>query len=1738
MKYQKLAYLLLILSFINITLGKIHTEKLIEFSTDEQRMLIKGYSSYRIPATFTKENPENYLYIHTQNYEDKKDRMNTTFRFYFKKYEESEETINYLKSDYSTIDYNSGLFIKIGDLNYEKANIFIIGYETFCFVFIYQIVNKISFPPFYEYSNFQLNQFILPKNEYVSINFERRFSAKEYLMIFSKTSLRKIDIKVTYDNVDVTEKNGDFIFPNGYSFIFDKSVLNKLGVSLKFKITNKNNKNEIIVLGYVQFNSKTLFPNSIYNGFQLYLEGNSFSYEFLENWVISGNYQYFTYQSYAKNAKITFVQENGADDDHCFLKDYNSMVNLEKMPCTDKIRFDFDNFPKTSLYFQYLNFTQNQLTQKILHPLVSGSPKSILLPAKKSLYHFLPKDYNSETINYYLKSNDQETKFVWFLSCTNYPDDCSFDGKQDENSISPFISNIGLWYSLPTNKDELQIIYIYCENQCSYDILMTYDDDPLFLFPGNNYTKFIGEEGKDSFLLPVFEDLSNNEAIKIDLTILSGNGSPKLTLYSGIGGTVISSKPEIYERKISYNIPKNTFTEKEYYNKEIYAVLEGDKNIFYHIIYAGVSSQQKFVDNNRVIIETLTVPNLGEESGYTKVFTFKNFDPQFYISISTKSCESKVVINDGTSAQGYTHNFELNSIGNINVKIYLINDNGICNGGFKETVTLFSYSSKNTNILIGENNLINTTLKTKEITFTHLFKPAEGSNADNSYNIEIEKLSKSTLSFSYTIEKVSFNTTKIDSTNLPFSMEKIITEKKNNIINSAQINEYCGNIMNNEICRLIIKLSSLDESQFSLFLNKNGRNYARHLTNKTLLNSINSKSIQYFYIDLNKEYNTDILIDSNEQDLEISTLLYSSDSILNEEKNLPSSFHSIPNHHQFTQPKNNKCGKLCQLYIAIKVPEDPYKKEFFSTFSISYVIKEEESEESPLIYLPMNYFLQYSFINSDFSKINYYFKNYEPTNLKLELYLVKQNDDDNSIVTASIKGREETLNSLTESLLINNFEGELLITVTFSGDYNPIYKIKISKIGEYSINPINTFLSSYSEKCKSELCFYSLDIENNNDIDYAYFFIPETENAIISIKKFNYDEKIDNSYLTKDAAYDENSNKGNQRSNWLEYKINNKNVILLIRLYSPEKAEVSLLASFNSKPNLVTLNYAEKRIFTIQNQFLDNITFNITKPKSSNIKYRINLHAIKGNGIISLKDENYYIGLDSCYKENISLIVDENSLNNLLMKVNNKKDEKVEKIFSFTIDYRMTSSEQFFYEIMENKINSFKFIGNKDFQNLTFYMKANKLNKTHYNDITMNIKIYTNSSKYDIIAYIVDSNFIENIKNNNSSEIINSPIGTNKIFIDGGSSNNGTLYFSKLEISSKEFEPYINDGDQMLYIYIVFIQRGTNNKVRIDLYPYEIPYINKLNPPLSRNELFIQKLPANTENYPLLLSKSDAGSTLNIKVEFIFPLSDKYDLAIINYDKNKDSLNPYENGTDVIFPDQNENENGKYKIIINTNSNNNLLNILFNIRAKGQKELKDDSFIFKYGYENQEIYKENEDFYVEGSAKNVTFHVEAVKPKYKTGETILIFNAYKASDIPDKIPGEEYLSIYLLFSKIKPIFTMYQTLYYSSKSTQYFTTTSITKEGKYIFTCVAVVQDNERVDYLGYKAVKVELDKSDLLNDLLDYMKNHVLASTIIGILILFFIGIMVNICRVERRGSGKESSKNVELILEDKNIN
>ena len=202
--------------------------------------------------------------------------------------------------------------------------------------------------------------------------------------------------------------------------------------------------------------------------------------------------------------------------------------------------------------------------------------------------------------------------------------------------------------------------------------------------------------------------------------------------------------------------------------------------------------------------------------------------------------------------------------------------------------------------------------------------------------------------------------------------------------------------------------------------------------------------------------------------------------------------------------------------------------------------------------------------------------------------------------------------------------------------------------------------------------------------EYAYFYVPETEGAIISIQSLNYSNSI-NSFLEETSNYQYNSDEEVKRTNWCQYKINRQYDFLLIRVLLPKIQEVNLLTSFYNHLNLVTLNNEEKRIFTISNSDLDIISFNISNSESSNNKYKINLHAIRGNGIFKINEESYPLGLEANYKEEISIIVDSESLNNLI-ETSNKKDDDYDKRFIFAIDYIIVSINLLSYEIKEFKI--------------------------------------------------------------------------------------------------------------------------------------------------------------------------------------------------------------------------------------------------------------------------------------------------------------------------------------------------------------------------------------------------------------------------------------------------------------------
>jgi len=1717
MKFIQILFTFLVLfSYISLIQGEMITKDTITFSDKEQKVEISNGNLFKIPALFSRNNIERYLHIYSRNIEDAFYINKAASKIYFKEYSEKEININYIKSDYSTLDLNSGLFIKIGDIEYDKANIFINSYGECNFVLHYKYADKITFPTYNYYSNFISNQFILPKGE--NINIEHKWTNSqiynEYLMVFSKTSLRNLEIVTTYNGKTVTDEKGAYIYPNGYSIFLDRKELDENAKVINVQITNNNNKNEVIILGYMHLNKEKIFPTPLFNGFQINLEGNANLISTLKNSGESNTKdQYFVYQTYTKNLFFLIEDSNGNEKVHHKITEYNSMFHYNVI-ANGNILFNFNNSPKrSSLNFQYLDYTNLEATQKLLLPLVTGDPKSMLIPSKKSMYHFLPIERESTNLNYYLKSKSSSNMHISFKTCTNYPEECYFEEEEkDKTKIVPFIDNIGLWYTQPTNKSELQLIYVYCSEECSYDIIMTYDDDPLFLFPDNNYTKFIDNNKKDTFLLPVFEYLENFETIKIDLSIISGNA--KLTLYNGREGAKLNYNSEIIGRKQSYTITKDTFIKENYYKKEIYAVVEGDKNTFYNLMYITALSQSKVLDNNRVITELLTVPNQNNVAEYTKTFTFVNNDKNMYISITTPTCISHAEV--GTNkGDGNTINFSVTTQGNVEVKIYLKNDGIICNEGFEEEVTIFAYTSSNKNILLSENTLVNSTFYEKEIKFTHIFKPSDIENDDNSLNVDIEKFSANSLTLSYSLERISFNRT--EPKELSFSRSQSIISTKNIILSNNLINNYCGSLSQNEICKLTMTFSTPGNSQiFSLYLNKNGRKYIRQV-NKAIVTSSNSKSIQYYYIDLNKDYDTEVLINSYEQDLEIEHIFYSN-NIKIEEGNLPSKFTQTTNYLKISQEKPNNCGLYCRLYIAVRIPENSNKKEVYTHLSISYLYKNSNTVSE--INLPLNYYSQYSFTDSGPSKVNYYVSIYKPTSISIELFLVKQNENDNSEVTATLSGTSaKSLNS-TKRFLNEDVSKNIAITVEYSGNDKPTFKLKVSSLGEKYSSPVIPILSSFSEKCKSKICYYTVDISKDIEEEYAYFYVPEAEDAIIYIQKLKDNSEI-STYLISSSKYEISSGNGIKRSNWYQYKLDEKGYVLLIKVEKKNEIESTFSTSFYSKPNHVTLNYGEKRTFVIgQSVNIESILLRM-KGNSPNNKYKINIHAIRGNGIFKHNDEKYIIGLNSTYKEDMTIIINEGLISNLELNALNEKDGAADKQdFVFTIEYIINTDFEFVNQIENNKINSFKIMNSIKLDDLYFYMKAENSNKI-YNDVSMNLKIYSNTSTYDIKSYIGDGSFINkitDIKNENSK-------GEIRTFITGGPSK-GNLTFARLTIPSSEFT-YTQNKDQ--YVYIVFSPNGEKSeKVKIDLYPYNMTN----NSPLARNQLFIQKIPSKTTDYQLLLVKSDIDYSQEVSINIIKPLSKKYEYGIASRNEIKnEKIKTVEDGLVRTEYDL----YGKSIISLNPT---NYRYILYNIYSKETEE-KEDLLIFSYQNQfstEQTIYGgvSEVNFNVSGTKNDITIKITEIPSKYK-GKTTYIFNAYEKSKVNDININEKHKPLYLFFSEIKPDYTMYKILESDEYKSKTYKESNFDYVGEFYFTCIAVIEDNEREEYLGfYSNLIIEGTKKEEEEGggLLDYMKNHVFATILIIIILLFFIGIMINVCRNERKskGSGKNGAVNIEV--------
>ena len=1716
---------LLINSLIVFASGQSITE--IQFTSNEKKLKLEGQKEFSYIANYDIKSNNKYLFIYTTNFEDKMYYNKAIYKIYFKVIPDKDsvpsDKLNYLNSDYSSIEFNSGLFINISNLKYNTAFIFVQSDEVINIWFKYKYANEIIFPEFSQYSNFQLNQFILPKGEERSILYIQEHDYNDYLIILSKTSLRNIDVSVKYKKNDVTDKLLAKLYPNGCSVFADREIFELDDTTLNVNIKNINDRDEVLLLGYMHHFDKQIFPNEIVNGFQAYIEGNN---NYLDNLIIKGNSQmkqYFIYQIYEKDLAFQFFSSN-ADKGRYYTFEYNSVFPY-KVDYTGRIDFSFDESPKRSgLYFQYLDYSANNIAQKNLQSLVTGVPKSMFIPEGKSMYHFLPKERDSSNLFFYLRSKSQETIFVSFITCDSYPQNCEFSGK-GEKAVEA-ISNVGLWYSLPRDNNALalQLIYVYCEKDCAYDIIMRYEEsDQLFLFPENDYTKFIGNSGSDIFALPVLEyfEHSNMKSINIELTTINGNA--ELTLKDSIKGNTLNYEVKKIGNRKSISINSDIFLKQSYYKKEIYAVVTNHKNYkntIYNIMYgSGSTVNTKFLSNKIVNIDKLIVPE-SQDNLQSKIFTFiNNKNDDLYISISTQYCKSKISINNTAKAdQDYNHLYNLPK-GSSDIKIDLINDGNLCKANFEDEIKLFAYYP-NDNVLLSENTLLNSTIA-KNISFIHIFKPNTADN-DCSLNIELEKLNEIPVTFSYELKKVSFES--LNNAKSSGLTKNKLNSRKIRYISNKEINKVCSSLKEYEVCQLTMNFEPSSSStlstpsKFSLNINTNGRYISKKLYNSNLISSVNAKTAQYFYIDIIKNNNIELLINSYGQDVKIHYELKTAEKEDSDILPLKESFSSGSNKHQIQIEKSqfSKCNDFCRLYIGVISSLDKNEEEISSIFSIGYHYYNDEKKSLSDIYLPLNYWTQYTFNN--LKEIKFYLLNQiNKAKLTFELYEIKQNiNNNNSVITATIEGGATLELTSDNRKVVTGSLDKIDITIKSSdANSNPTFRFRVSSIGTQSIVPL---ISSYEEKClESSPCYYLLDdfvLENQEQS--AYFYIPTSETSVI-----NYLDLSSNDEINTEGTYS-SSVEDFKRSNWYKYNIQSKNHSLIIKI---EKG--TLCTSFYNKPNEVTLNYGEKRMFTIRRGSTSSETIKIKINRSSkdNSKYIINLHAVRGNGYLKSQNNNYALGFENAYKEDITIIFQNDNKYDMILEAINQRFDKVDNNndFVFTIEYKIDTENGLKYPIEFDKMNSFNFYKSSGFEEFSFYLDRKEITSQ---GLDMNIKIYS-SSYYDIKSYFADSN--KNCKTD-SNDLDNKI----KTFIQGGS-----FSFSKLEVTSDVLGK--NSITDYPYIYIQIIPKdksSLSNSVQIDLYPYDM--INTKHY-LARDELYIQKLPSNTVNYQLFLGKSETNYGDDAKIYFMRPLSDKYKKAIAQTDDGKTIITEDEPDLVASLTDETY---GFYKYSINLATNKKQKYLSFNIYTdENNRESNEDSFIFTYqnprNGEDYLYWPDKLEFNVTGKEKRLEFGVIGFKPKYETtGTNIFIINAYKEDDIKNCLDlGHDHLSLYLLFNK-KPAYTIYQELTLNSETgTKKKIEDTKIKAGKYYFTGVSILKDNGREQYIGYPGKSYEVDSSSLFGELLDYMKNHVFASILIIIIILFILGIMVNICRAERRG-GRVSSVKVELdgqLMDDK---
>ena len=1472
----------------------------------------------------------------------------------------------YKESDYKTVDKNTTLLIETKNIgqNITTAKITIECKEYCDFTLYYQIITII---PFISDRSFDLilnsnEEFILEYNPELTNDFNNKFT-------FFSNAPSDFELKIIYNDAETISPLTEFYngyglfinnekFPDGGKFTFK---LNHYGKPNELvHVSNRKLTEEIRNLAVGDFhNSITGIPN---------LDEECFNLPKISEEEPDKKYN-LNFLTYTKNILIIF------DDSDKFLIDTESDLIQIDAKKYSKMCFSSNNGKIATTTFQILDGTDQTSTQDMQMPLYRGMPKKAkLLKGEIAYYRLYFYPPFSENLVMNLKSIEGKAE-LYYGVCRNYPN-CNFQVDQLKELETEKNINNNIFMKKPINENmekpysdpEFQVAVVYCTNEenekdCEYFITLSNDNDEINIIENERYYSNVKGYEINKYQFDIYDYENQLEYLFINLYSYTGQGT--ITLYSDKEMTqeiTEASFTSIQNQEIALITASNLSSKT--LNGHYFIKIRGLTNTIYSIYYYTKNKNSKLTENyllsNEVNIQSLKL-NSQEISFFVKNNAAHKNIP-FLFEYNSLNCDLEVSLNG-----------EIGSINERNYQYIIDSSKSYYNDDYYE----MKIKAKNADI----EGMTSDSLCLVAITSGVIEDKKEIVLSDGV--IQKGKLSKNVkyINYLYTFIINSFE----DQVSLFFKKDsnyiidlgygfgnsdpikyQVVKNEKRIVFNKNDIDDKCKHY--NESCSLNIQIKlnekeTLTENSyidFTLIVN-NKVTYPSYLPkDKLIKNILQTNQYQYYYLDIGKNEECDIVLDFDEGFGQAIAKIVKKDEI-EENSNynrrvllpLPGMaknfiFDQYTKELKITKEMTSKCEKGCEIYIAVFHVDQRFT-DYISSFNIYY------RKNNNIVYVPENTIVSGNLKSFEGKNI---YRTKINKNIGISIFNVKGEHifvyiNKGEEIPSSEK-KDYIIDSEKQNQLVINYDSsqEQIFTYVVQTDklenkYYRTYDLKID-IPESSSLDIKMIDYLHNNPCyfnKNNIkCNYILPVEKYNKENKIYLFTPDNKNTLI-YANFISMEEFDS--LTEEEKKEKLPKKSADSEYYLMIDISDRTneIYVLITVETTDTQNESTANLVVGGFYFSSTSFFRPNSYSFFSLTNDTIRNELNLAFESDDLYEVNFVYISGErGNISQSQINkvFYFDLDT----------------NEVLTFLFESDLKVQKLFTIKYNPIHKNDELCFYTYLQPKSNlsnlvyikypdnqeqKFEFLKNeknKNFFPLAFYELIEKNEKEdkqfifQIND-TSPAKSLLFSKKLIVEGYILNKTTIENIK-------INPKILENETIVSNGEFCNNII------TPKITFTKEIIKNNSIYYENYFYINIKNSNDEEIEFDYVEINLFKSLFNLIDINKYSIHQIKGKENKNLLLVPDQRIGKmAIDLFVEGKANIG-KYDFTINEYFYENDDYS--KNETYIIDDAYTERRDEvKYSMVF---INLNMHYIVLNVIKTDYNNANNESYIIKYRIED------------------------------------------------------------------------------------------------------------------------------------------------------------------------------------------